>query len=99
MRTEVFGSNGALLIGYREATPLLHLSAAGVRTDHVHFFLERFAGAYAAELGAFVAAIRDGRPADPGATDARAALALAYAAEASLAEGRPVDPGRWAPGA
>ena len=95
VRTEVFGSKGALLIGYREATPVLHLSAEGVRTDHVHFFLERFAGAYAEELRAFVAAIREGRHPDPGAADARAALALAYAAEASRAEGRPVDPGRW----
>ena len=95
VRTEVFGSEGALLIGYREATPLLHLSAAGVRTDHVHFFLERFAGAYAEELRSFVAAIQDGRTPDPGAADARAALALAYAAEASRAEGRLVDPGQW----
>ena len=95
VRTEIFGSAGALLIGYREATPLLHLSADGVRTDHVHFFLERFAGAYAEELRAFVAAVREGRPPAPGAVDARAALALAYAAEASRAEGRPVDPGQW----
>jgi len=99
VRTEVFGSAGALLIGYREATPLLRLSADGVRTDHVHFFLERFASAYAEELRAFVAAVREGRPPDPGAEAARAALALAYAAEASHAEGRPVDPGRWLEGA
>ncbi|CAA9547619.1 MAG: Myo-inositol 2-dehydrogenase [uncultured Thermomicrobiales bacterium] len=95
VRTEIFGSKGALLIGYREATPLLHLGADGVRTDHVHFFLERFACAYAEELRAFVAAVRAARPPDPGAADARAALTLAYAAEASRAEGRPVDPGRW----
>ncbi len=98
VRTEIFGSAGALLIGYREATPMLHLSAAGVRSDHVHFFLERFAGAYAEELRAFVAAVREGRSPDPGAADARAALALAYAAEASRAEGRPVDLGRWGAG-
>ena len=95
VRTEVFGSEGALLIGEHRDTPMLRLDGQGVHTDHLYFFLERFAEAYVDELRAFARAVREGTAPSPGAADARAALALAYAAETSRAEGGPVDPGRW----
>ncbi|MCC6315603.1 MAG: inositol 2-dehydrogenase [Thermomicrobiales bacterium] len=95
VRTEIFGSAGALLIGQQAETPMLRLDAGGVRSDHVRFFLERFAVAYEEELRAFVRALIEGRSPEPGPADARAALQLAYAAEAARAANAPVDPRRW----
>ncbi|HEU0116033.1 MAG TPA: inositol 2-dehydrogenase [Thermomicrobiales bacterium] len=96
VRTEIFGSDGALFVGYARETPVLRFDANGVHSDHIHFFLERFHDAYVDELRAFVANIIAGRPVAPGAADARAALAMAYAAEASRAENRPVRYARFA---
>jgi len=98
LRTEIFGSAGALFVGYSQATPVTHLSAAGVTTDHVHFFLDRFGQAYVDEVRDFVGAIAEGRPASVTGADGRAALALAYACEASVREHGPVDVSRFARG-
>jgi myo-inositol 2-dehydrogenase/D-chiro-inositol 1-dehydrogenase len=96
VRTEVFGSEGALLIGYSRDTPMLRLDAKGIHSDHIHWFLERFDQAYIDELKAFVDGIDDGTPPPVDGNDARAAMALAYAAEASLRENSPVSPSRFA---
>jgi myo-inositol 2-dehydrogenase/D-chiro-inositol 1-dehydrogenase len=96
VRTEVFGSDGALMIGYARDTPMLRLDAKGIHSDHIHWFLERFDQAYIDELRAFVDSIVEDRPAPVTGEDARAALALAYAAEASLQENAPVSPARFA---
>jgi len=90
VRTEIFGSEGALMIGYSRETAVLHYSRAGVTSDHVQWFLDRFGAAYTAELVAFVRSIVDGTPSPVGSADGRAALAMAYAAERSLHEHRPV---------
>ncbi|MER3485657.1 MAG: inositol 2-dehydrogenase, partial [Chloroflexota bacterium] len=75
-RTEVFGSEGALFIGYSRDTPILHLSKDGIKSDHVYWFLERFDQAYVDELRDFIACIvEDRQPAVTGA-DGRAAMAL-----------------------
>ena len=95
VRTEVFGSEGALFVGYARQTPVLHFSADGVCSDHVHFFQDRFAEAYVEELRAFVDGIVAGGRLSPDGGDARAAMALAYAAEASRRENRPVSPARF----
>jgi myo-inositol 2-dehydrogenase / D-chiro-inositol 1-dehydrogenase len=89
VRTEVFGSEGAIFIGYSRDTPILHLTQDGVKSDHVHWFLERFDQAYIDELKDFVQAIVDNRPPAVNGADGRAAMALAYAAEASRREQRP----------
>ncbi|MFM9105806.1 MAG: inositol 2-dehydrogenase [Chloroflexota bacterium] len=96
VRTEIFGSNGAVMIGRSADLPMTRFDAEGVHTDHLFFFLERFAEAYIEELRAFVRAARSGVPEGPGAADARGALQLAYAAEASRVANAPVDPARWA---
>ena len=96
MRTEVFGSDGALFIGYARDTPVLHLSAAGVHSDHVYWFLDRFGQAYAHELSAFVACIVNGTRPSVDGTDGRAALVLAYAAEEARRQNRPVSPSLYA---
>jgi myo-inositol 2-dehydrogenase/D-chiro-inositol 1-dehydrogenase len=92
IRTEIFGSEGALFVGNPRENGVLHLSPAGVVSDHVYWFLERFDDAYVAEIHAFVDCIvNDTVPVVTGA-DGRAAMALAYAAEASLRSNRPVCP-------
>ncbi len=90
VRTEVFGSKGAIHVGDSRQTPVRHLTASGVREDHQYFFLERFSDAYGAEILSFVQAIRDdGEVAVTGA-DGRAALLLAILAEESRRLGRPI---------
>ena len=96
VRTEVFGSEGALMIGYSQDTPMLRLDANGIHSDHVHWFLERFDQAYIDELKVFVDGIVDDTPLPVDGHDARAAMVLAYAAEASLRENAPVSPSRFA---
>jgi len=96
VRTEIFGSEGALMIGYSRDTPMLRLDANGIHSDHIHWFLERFDQAYIDELRVFVDCIVDGTPPPVDGGDARAAMVLAYAAEASLRENAPVSPSRFA---
>jgi myo-inositol 2-dehydrogenase/D-chiro-inositol 1-dehydrogenase len=96
VRTEIFGSKGALFVGYSRDTPILHLTPTGVSSDHVNWFLDRFDQAYIDELRDFVDAIVDDRPVAITGDDGRAAMALAYACEASLKENRPVSLDRFA---
>jgi myo-inositol 2-dehydrogenase/D-chiro-inositol 1-dehydrogenase len=96
VRTEVFGSEGALIIGYARDTPMLRLDANGIHSDHIHWFLERFDQAYVDELRVFVDCIVDGGQPPVDGNDARAAMVLAYAAEASRRENAPVSPARFA---
>jgi len=98
-RTEIFGSDGALWVGYTRDTPLLHLTPNGVKSDHVFWFLERFGDAYVEELKDFVASIQDNRPVSVTGDDGRTALAMAYACEASRRERGFVPLGRFARGA
>ncbi|MDX1541893.1 MAG: inositol 2-dehydrogenase [Geminicoccaceae bacterium] len=53
-----------------------------------HFFIERYAAAYLAELDHFADCVRSGRPPSPSGDDGRRALALADAALDSLQSGR-----------
>ena len=50
VRTEIFGSEGALFVGFHRDTPVTALTGSGVSTDHVYFFLERFDQAYVDEI-------------------------------------------------
>jgi myo-inositol 2-dehydrogenase/D-chiro-inositol 1-dehydrogenase len=99
VRTEIFGSDGALFVGYHRDTPVTRFTAAGVMTDHAYFFLERFDQAFVDEIRAFVDAVAAGKPVSVTGEDGRAALALAYAAEASVREKCPVQVARFAKGA
>jgi predicted dehydrogenase len=69
-----------------------------VTTDHVHSSWTASPAAYVAEIVDFVAAIARGTPASVTGADGRAALALAYAAEASVRERCPVAVSRFARG-
>jgi myo-inositol 2-dehydrogenase/D-chiro-inositol 1-dehydrogenase len=90
VRTEVFGSKGAALIGESRATPV-RILADGVHEDHQYFFLDRFADAFRAEMVSFVEAIRNDTPVAVTGDDGRAALTLAIAAEVSRKAGAPVN--------
>lgn len=90
VRTEIFGSGGALMVGDSRHLPLRRYTATGVVEDHQHFFLDRFRDAYRQELVAFLTAIRDDTPVAVTGDDGRAALKLAIAAEQSLRDHRPV---------
>ena len=90
VRTEVFGSDGAIFVDDARATPVRRYAAGGVTEDHHWFFLNRFGDAYVAELEAFASAIVEDRDIEVTGADGRAALLLAYAAEMSYRDGRPV---------
>jgi myo-inositol 2-dehydrogenase/D-chiro-inositol 1-dehydrogenase len=93
-RIEVLGSAGRLTAGNRTPTTVELADARAVSADKpLHFFLERYAEAYRAELGAFIDAVRAGAPMPVGAADGRAALVLAEAALLSLRERRAVRVG------
>ena len=96
VRTEVFGSKSAVMIGEGRDTPLYRLDSSGVWSDHIYWFLERFDEAYIAEIRAFVDCLRQDAPVPITGADGRAALAMAYAAEASVAENAPVPMSRFA---
>lgn len=90
-RLEVHGSKGRLMAGNRTATTVELADANAVRGDKpLHFFLERYAEAYRAELSAFVHAVIHRRPLPVTAHDGRQAIVLAEAAVKSLRTGRPV---------
>jgi myo-inositol 2-dehydrogenase/D-chiro-inositol 1-dehydrogenase len=91
VRTEIFGSLGAIMVGDSRDTPVRQFDSSGVHEDHQHFFLERFANAYAAEVLSFVDAIANDTEVSVTGDDGRAALVLAYAAEASRRSGGPVS--------
>ena len=91
VRLEVFGTADTIAVGVDERSPYRSVEA-GVRPNKQGYanFMERFAAAYRAELEAFVTTVRDGGPSPCTLQDARAALAVAVAADRSRAERRPV---------
>ena len=90
-RVEVHGSLGRLIAGNRVGSTVEQADAQAVSTEKpLHFFLERYAQAYRAEMLAFIAAVSNGTPMPVGAADGRQALVLADAALRSMAEGRVV---------
>jgi myo-inositol 2-dehydrogenase/D-chiro-inositol 1-dehydrogenase len=90
-RLEVHGAKGRLLADNRVATTVELATGANVSRDKpLHFFLERYAAAYRAELAAFVDCVVKRKPMPVTAHDGRRAIVLAEAAVKSLKTGRPV---------
>jgi myo-inositol 2-dehydrogenase/D-chiro-inositol 1-dehydrogenase len=90
-RIEAHGAKGMLRAGNVLPTTVELADAAGFRSDPVlPFFLERYAAAYRAELGAFVAALHGDAPVQPDGEDGLRALLLADAALESSRAGRAV---------
>ncbi len=90
IRTEVLGTEGALLIGYHRQTPVTVLTKEGACHDVVPYIWERFAPAYQAEIEHFVHCVCRGEVPLVTGRDGRAALAIALAATRSFHEGRPI---------
>ncbi len=90
-RIEVHGSKGMLRAGNVHESTVELASGDGFRADPVqHFFLERYAEAYRAELATFVDSVEKGIAPTPSGEDGLAAQRLADAATASWKTGEPV---------
>lgn len=84
-RIEVFGSKGLLRAGNKTPSTVERSDGTAVCTEKpLHFFLERYADAYRAEMAAFVSNLKNKKPMPVGAEDGRQALVLAEAALESL---------------
>ena len=90
-RIEVHGSEGAVsALNHAEARIEFAGPDGYTRPPNLHFFITRYAGAYAAEIVAFVEALASGKPPPVSGYDGLMALAIADAANISVAEGRSV---------
>ncbi|MFC7388341.1 Gfo/Idh/MocA family protein [Sphaerisporangium rhizosphaerae] len=92
VRMELAGTRRTLSVGLDERLPLASAEpgVAFPGGEPWPDFGARFEPAYVAEIGAFLASVRDGGPSLCGVRDALAALRVAEAAELSRREGRPV---------
>ncbi|WP_428641985.1 inositol 2-dehydrogenase [Roseibium sp.] len=90
-RIEVHGSLGAVSAENQRAVSIEVATADGYAKPPLHdFFMTRYTEAYAAEITAFVEAIKSGHAPSPSGEDGLKALALAEAALKSVAERRAV---------
>lgn len=99
-RLEVHGALGMACSGNRreDEARLFTADAAGAPAPLEHFFIERYAAAYQAELGDFIDAVATGREPSVTFADGRRALELAEAALRSLKSGSTVPmPGDTVP--
>lgn len=91
-RIEVHGSGGMLRAeNVLETTVELATASGFSRARAQHFFLDRYAAAYKAEMLHFIEAITAGTDPSPNLHDGLRAQLLADAATLSLTEGTPVD--------
>jgi len=91
VRLEVFGTGDSIAVGLDTRSPIRSVEPgtqppiSGYRD-----FWDRFEAAYRAELAAFVETVRTNAPSPCSLDEARAALAVALAAEQSRTERRPI---------
>jgi len=93
VRLEVFGTGDSIAVGQDARTPIRspEPGTPGPPPTAYRDFWDRFGPAYRKELAAFVRTVRTGSPSPCSLAEARAALAVALAAERSRAERRPVS--------
>lgn len=90
-RIEVLGSKGMVQAHNHAEANITVADASGFHQPPLlNFFMSRYTAAYANEIAAFVAAVRDGTVPPATGEDGLHALALADAALKSVAEGRAV---------
>jgi myo-inositol 2-dehydrogenase / D-chiro-inositol 1-dehydrogenase len=90
-RIEAFGEKGMLQAGNVLETTLAFAGERGVVADKpLHFFLERYAAAYRAELDRFLDVVEGKAALSPSGDDGLRALILADAATESAKTGQPV---------
>jgi myo-inositol 2-dehydrogenase/D-chiro-inositol 1-dehydrogenase len=91
VRLEVFGTADSIAVGHDARSPLRSVEPGSIHPQAPYRdFWDRFEPAYRKELAAFVETVRTGAPSRCTLEEARAALAVALAAEQSRAERRPV---------
>jgi myo-inositol 2-dehydrogenase/D-chiro-inositol 1-dehydrogenase len=91
VRLEVFGTVDSIAVGVDDRTPLRSVEPVpGPAGPEYTDFIDRFGPAYRGELAAFLDAVREGGESPCPVTDARAALAVAIAADLARAQRRPV---------
>jgi len=93
VRVEIVGDEGSVFVGNASSRDGVY---AMTREDGASFpqdYRALFADAYAAELGAFVAACTGEGPRGPGLEDDGRAVAVGVAARASAVAGRPLEVG------
>ncbi|WP_107496587.1 inositol 2-dehydrogenase [Thalassobius sp. I31.1] len=91
-RVEVHGSKGAVTAMNEHPVQVEVATAEGYNRAPLHdFFMTRYVAAYAAEIAAFVASVKDGLEPHPAGKDGMIALALADAANLSVEKGRVVE--------
>jgi myo-inositol 2-dehydrogenase/D-chiro-inositol 1-dehydrogenase len=90
VRGEVLAPGGMVTMGDGRHTTMTFSGASGRIVETVRGDQELFAGAYTAELAAFVDAVRAGTQPPVTGEDARAALAIALAAAESVRTASPV---------
>jgi len=90
-RVEVFGSQGCIHTENIYPNNSVLSTADSVRRDlPLHFFMQRYVDAFAAEIEAFVDAIAGDQPPPVSGHDGRMALVVGLAAQKSYMERRPV---------
>lgn len=90
-RAEVFGSRGMVSTGNDTASQAVLSTENGVTGEvPLHFFLERYMGAYAAEIKSFIDCIEKDTDPEPGIEDGLQPVLMGLAAKKSLKEHRPV---------
>jgi myo-inositol 2-dehydrogenase/D-chiro-inositol 1-dehydrogenase len=91
VRLEVFGTKDSIVVGVDERSPYRSVEPGATQPKKGYAnFMERFEAGYRAELEAFVDCVLNDKPSPCTLQDARAALAVAIAADRSRAEHRPV---------
>ncbi|MDA4844578.1 inositol 2-dehydrogenase [Hoeflea poritis] len=91
-RIEVHGSKGMVAAENQRPVMIEVATEQGHRRPPLHdFFMTRYVDAYAAEITAFIAALRDGAEISPNGDDGLKSLILADAALKSVTEGRFVE--------
>lgn len=92
VRMELAGSRATFVVGLDDRAPLRSAEPGASYPPRAPWeeFWSRFTPAYEAEIGAFIAMVREGAPSPCTVTDALEALLVAEAAELSRREGRPV---------
>ncbi len=90
IRTEVLGSEGAVMIGVHQHTPVMLLNRAGAHHDVMPYLIERFGDAYRAQLQHFIDCLHKGQSPAVGGAEALAACKIGIAATRSYQAGRPV---------
>jgi predicted dehydrogenase len=90
IRTEVLGTEGAVMVGDHRRHPVQIMRRDGIQHTMFGHWLERFAEAYALEMADWVDRMSTGQPPAVTAEDGIRAVALAMAAEQSRNTGQSV---------